>query len=286
MRLALGTVQFGLAYGIAGRGQVVPEAEVRAILECAADDGVCCVDTASAYGDIEQRLGRLASGLPLDFVTKVPAIPADLTPANAATFALEAAARSLTRLGPALRSLMLHNGADLHGERGDHVASALRSWSARQGIRFGASCYAPEEAGALQRKHGIALTQLPGNALDQRVTDDNTNLRGLEIHLRSVFLQGLLLMPLADAIAKLPHARPALEQWHSSCRQHGNTALEMALAVAKSFSAVSYVVVGVDSLAQWREIAQAWRRVTAVSAPELNCLSPQITDPRLWNSAP
>ena len=62
MKLALGTVQFGLAYGITGRGAVVPEQEVREILVAAADQGVSVLDTAVAYGDIEPRLAGLCAG--------------------------------------------------------------------------------------------------------------------------------------------------------------------------------------------------------------------------------
>src|ERR1700756_2157401 len=184
MRLALGTVQFGLAYGIAGHGQVVPEGEVRAILEDAAEGGVRTLDTASAYGDIEERLGWLSTGLPFNIVSKVPAIPDELTPQEAAEFALHAARRSLARLGGALRGLMLHRGTDLLGARGEVLAPSLQAWCRPQGIGFGVSCYAPEKAAALASTHGIALTQLPGNALDQRVARESHGLTGVEVHLR------------------------------------------------------------------------------------------------------
>ncbi len=283
MRLALGTVQFGLAYGIAGQGQVVPEREVRAILEDAAERGVRTLDTASAYGDIEERLGRLATGLPFGIVSKVPAIPDELTPREAAEFALHAARRSLARLGTALQGLMLHRGTDLLGSRGEVLAPSLQAWCEAQGIVFGASCYAPEEATALASTHGIALTQLPGNALDQRVAREGHGLTGVEVHLRSAFLQGLLLMPQELARRKLPRADQALKAWHDSCRVAGLSPLEMALSVVKSFTPVSAVVVGVETLAQWREIAQAWDRTLPIPASALDCTDPRIIDPRLWN---
>lgn len=284
MRLALGTVQFGLAYGIAGHGEVVPEQEVRAILEDAADRGVSTLDTASAYGDIEERLGRLATGLPFGIVSKVPAIPDELPPHRAAEFALHAAQRSLERLGPALRGLMLHRGTDLLGARGEVLAPSLQAWCRTQGIMFGASCYAPESAAALASTHGIALTQLPGNALDQRVGRESAGLAGVEVHLRSAFLQGLLLMPYDLACRKLPQAIHVLKAWHDSCLAADMSPLEMALSVVKSFRAVSAVVVGVETLAQWREIAQAWDRTVPIAATELHCTDPRIIDPRLWNS--
>jgi aryl-alcohol dehydrogenase-like predicted oxidoreductase len=284
MRLALGTVQFGLAYGIAGRGEIVPENEVRAILEDAAKRGVHTLDTASAYGDIEQRLAKLSAGLPLGIVSKVPAIPDSLAPQQAVDFALRAADLCFERLGSHLCGLMLHRGADLMGERGDALALALRTWCCDRGISFGASCYSPREAAELAATHGITLTQLPGNALDQRVGCEVEGLTGVEVHLRSAFLQGLLLMPQQQAQSKLPQAAEFLSKWHAACRAADRSPLEMALSVVKSFSAVSAVVVGVDTLSQWIEIAQAWDHASPTEALDLRCFDPRIIDPRLWNS--
>jgi aryl-alcohol dehydrogenase-like predicted oxidoreductase len=284
MRLALGTVQFGLAYGVAGRGEAVPEPEVRSILEDAASRGVRTLDTASAYGDIEERLCRLVEGLPLGIVSKVPPVPQELSPTESADFVLRAADLSHARLGPRLRGLMLHRGTDLDGPRGEALAMALRTWCANREIRFGASCYSPAEAALLAATRGIALTQLPGNALDQRVGREPDGLIGVEVHLRSAFLQGLLLMPEERAAARLPQASQMLANWHTYCRIAGLTPLEMALSVVKSFAAVATVVVGVDSLSQWREIARAWEQARPIAAPELHCTSPQVIDPRLWNS--
>ena len=75
MELALGTVQFGLRYGIAGAAGPVPSDQVRAILERAVEFGVRTLDTAAAYGDVEQELAGLIGGLPLSVVSKLPPRP-------------------------------------------------------------------------------------------------------------------------------------------------------------------------------------------------------------------
>ncbi|MDE2396803.1 MAG: aldo/keto reductase [Burkholderiales bacterium] len=288
MQLALGTVQFGLAYGVAGRGQAVPEDEVRAVLEDAAARGVRTLDTAAAYGDIEARLGRLARGLPLDIVSKVPAIPAALDPAAAADFALRSAQLSRDRLGGALRALMLHSADDLAGARGQAVAAALATWGRSEGVEIGASCYAPDEVLDLAQRHAIAIAQAPGNALDQRFARPGLaqGLVGIEVHLRSAFLQGLLVMPAARAGDRLPAARPALARWHTWCSARGMPPLLAALSVVKSFRAVSAVVVGVDDLAQWTEIARAWEQAEPTAAAELACDDPAVVDPRRWSLNP
>lgn len=286
MQLALGTVQFGLAYGIAGSAQAVPPAEVRAILEDAAARGVRTLDTAAAYGDIEERLAGIVGELPFDIISKIPAIPDELSPAQAQAWALASAQRSLDRLGTNLKGLMLHRASDLHGARGEQIGQALQDWCARNGMAFGASCYDAEQASVLARERGIQLTQLPGNALDQRVAKASESLQNLDVHLRSAFLQGLLLMPLEQAQHRLPAARQALLAWHQHCADAGLRPLDAALGLVKSFRAVSTVLVGVDSLAQWRDIATAWATASELEWPELACSDPAIIDPRHWKTTP
>jgi aryl-alcohol dehydrogenase-like predicted oxidoreductase len=287
MNLALGTVQFGMAYGIAGRKAPVPENEVKAILAHAVACGVDTIDTAAAYGDIEHRLARLVDRLPLKVISKVPPVPAHLTPSDAALFAKDSAEQSLQRLGDLLHGLMLHNASDLHGERGRAVMDSLRPWAARHSVTLGVSAYGAADIESCRRDHGIALAQLPGNALDQRVASQDAvaTLQGMEIHLRSALLQGLLLMPLSDACIKLPPAASALQQWHAFCDETGQSPLKAALSLAKSFEVVSSVVLGVDSLQQWQDITTAWQQATAHAAPRLavDAQSP-IIDPRQWRS--
>lgn len=286
-RLILGTVQFGVAYGIAGRDTPVPEGDVQSILDHAVEAGVQTLDTAAAYGDIEERLGRLIDRRPLTVVSKVPALPPDLSPDQAASTALAHARRSMERLGDRLTDLLFHAVADLEGTRGLAIVEALAPWADRHGVRLGVSGYQPEDAARACAAHGarIRTTQLPGNALDQRVDEPRarTSLSGMDVHMRSAFLQGLLLMPQEDATARLPGAKDALTSWHRFCAAHGLPPLHAALGVVKSFAAVNAVVIGVDSLKQWRDITSAWHDGAALRAPELACAADAaLIDPRQW----
>lgn len=286
-RLILGTVQFGVAYGIAGRDTPVPEAEVQSILDHAVEAGVRTLDTAAAYGDIEERLGRLIGRRPLNVVSKVPALAPELSPAQAASAAMTHAERSLERLGDRMTDLLFHAASDLDGSRGLAIIDALAPWATRHGVRLGVSGYQPEDALHAATAHGMRLrtTQLPGNALDQRIDVPRlrAGLSDLDVHMRSAFLQGLLLMPEQDAIARLPGAKGELASWHRFCKTHALAPLQAALGVVKSFSAVNAVVLGVDSLKQWRDITSAWQDCRVLSAPELACSADAaLIDPRQW----
>ena len=284
MELAIGTVQFGLAYGIAGKGQPVAEAEVRRILAMAFERGVRLLDTAAAYGDIEPRLAALCGDLPLRIVSKIPSVPAGLDD-DAVAWVLAAAQRSQERLGDRLATLMFHNADDLLGERGNRIWAALSDWSRRQRVSIGASCYGPDACRQLWQQHGIAVAQLPANAFDQRLRAATQREHTWpELHLRSAFLQGLLLMPEADAATRVPAARAALRRWHLWLAEHGWSPLRGALAIAKGLAPARVCVVGVDSAAHLAGILDAWDEVGALHAPELGCDEPEVIDPRSWGA--
>ena len=286
IELALGTVQFGTAYGIAGRGLAVPEGEVRAILALAADRGIRVLDTAPNYGDIEDRLAHLVGDLPFEIVSKISALPPHASIGAAGAFVAESIARSIGRLGSRLSTLLFHREDDLFGPCGDAMWRAAETAS-RGGLRLGVSCYGPETAIALRRRYAIAVAQLPGNAFDQRLAVPGVadGLQGVEIHLRSVFLQGLLVMPQADAVERIPAAVASLGAWSAWCSTRGVRPVTAALGIAKSLPGVRLCVVGVDRLEHLDEILRAWDEAVPCSAAALASTSPDVIDPRRWTTA-
>ena len=276
--LALGTVQFGVAYGVAGRGAPVPEAEVRAILKRAWALGVRRLDTAPGYGTIEQRLARLAGDLPFSIVTKIPPAPARDSP-TCAEHVRASVERSRARLGDRLQGLLFHDAGDLQGHWAKRFWQAAEEAGRNAGL--GPSCYDIETLAVIAERFPVAMAQVPGNALDQRI-NRRERFPDIEVSLRSIFLQGLLLMPASAAAARVPAATPALERWHTFCEQIGVDPLEAALGIAKGLRGVDYCLVGVDSLRQLEEVAEAWAAARPIRAPQLDTDDPDVIDPRRW----
>jgi aryl-alcohol dehydrogenase-like predicted oxidoreductase len=281
--LVVGTAQFGLGYGVSGMNEPVPEREIVQILEHASTRGVQLLDTAPAYGDIEARLARLCRGLPFEVISKVSAVPYGLGPAEAAAFALGSAQRSRDRLGGRLRGLLLHRVSDWFGETGSAIREVLLPWAAAERVQLGVSCYDPTEWLAIGANSGLGLVQMPGNAFDQRMsTLPPECFDGVELHIRSVFLQGLLLLKKGDGACRVPEASAALADWHAFCGENGLSPCAAALGIARSFPRFNSIVVGVDGFKHWRELADFWERTPPLSAPGLAQRSAQIIDPRLW----
>lgn len=283
MELALGTVQFGLLYGLGGGKRLLADHEVREILELAFRQGMTILDTAPVYGDIESRLGRLCQGLEFRIVSKIPPIPDGLDNMMAAGWAVESAQCSLERLGRKLYALLFHRDEDLLGARGDVIWRAVVEWANTKNILIGASGYEATAIRSLSETRRISIAQLPGNALDQRIDGAFAGLSSKpELHLRSAFLQGLLLLPVEDAIRLLPAANSALRQWHQWLGDRAISPLHGALSVVKAFEGVAACVVGIDNIDQLKQLTNAWREAQPIRARELARSDPRLIDPRLW----
>src|SRR5205085_51237 len=165
MKLGLGTVQFGLDYGISNATGRPAEAEVQTILSGAAAAGVRILDTATAYGESEAVLGRLTR--PDDefrIVTKIPRVTS--IEAIADTFA-----QSLQRLQrSSVYGLLLHDADDLLSAHGDRVFAQLRKLQQEgRTQKIGVSTYTPEQVDSLLPRYEFDLIQVPLNLFDQRL---------------------------------------------------------------------------------------------------------------------
>lgn len=285
MGLILGTVQFGLAYGISGPGAAVPEAEVRAILDAAAAAGVRRLDTAPVYGDIEARVAGLAGAHPFRITTKLPPRPAGLSPAEAADWTRARLGDARAHLGARIDRVLWHRAADLAGEAGRAAWQAAAETTAGWGVRLGASLYDPAELPALAALPGFAAVQVPGNALDRRFAAPLAG-TGLAVDVRSVYLQGLLVADRAAMAARLPAAAAVLARWHRWCAENGLTPVEAALAAARALYPQADLAVGVQSRAELDETLAALDRPPLSPDPALAVEDPEIIRPDRWRPAP
>jgi aryl-alcohol dehydrogenase-like predicted oxidoreductase len=282
MQLALGTVQFGLAYGVANAAGKVSEDHARAILAHAWQSGIRRLDTAAAYGDIEERLADLCDGHDFEIVSKIPSISSDLSDAAATALALKSVETSKARLGERLCGILFHDASNLAGARGSALWNAVSALATELGLKLGSSGYAPSNIEQVRMLPHFAMTQLPGNVLDQRVLAHPQLLAETETTIRSALLQGLLLLDDDQVAARVPAALGAVQQWRAFCEQHGLPLLQAAFSVVKGFKDAAFCVIGVDSVEQLSANVDAWAKAHPISASTLATSAPAIIDPRLW----
>lgn len=287
MRLVLGTAQFGSNYGIANVAGKVPSNELKRILNLARAHGVDTLDTAIAYGNAESRLGKLGVD---DFriVTKVPALPTFEVDIN--TWLLAQVRKSLSRLRvPRLHGLLLHHPPDFMGHTAIRLVQAMaRVRDAGLVNRIGASIYALSDLKLMDEMGLHSLVQAPMNVFDRRIVESGLLARlqsvGVEVHLRSVFLQGLLLMPATKVPASLKVWLPHLERWHAWCDEQALTPLQACLAHANSKSSGAKIVVGCESAQQFEEILEASYQSPHTAPAEFTSNEEHLINPSLWTN--
>jgi aryl-alcohol dehydrogenase-like predicted oxidoreductase len=277
-KLGLGTVQFGQAYGVSNpRGQV-PGDEAAAILQQAAKAGIRLLDTAANYGAAENVLAELDTS-PFRIVTKTinlsHGIDRVLARARQSAQALKA------------DTLLVHAAGDLKGAEGEALWKALRGLKDNGVFRkIGISAYVADDPAALAEKFHPDTMQLPLSVLDQRLLMDGTLARlqtlGVEVHARSLFLQGLLFME--ELPAKLRHAAPHLLHVRKTLAGANVTPLAAALRFVLARPEITFGIVGVTSAKDLDEIIA----VVKQRLPQLDWASFALKDelvltPSLWN---
>jgi aryl-alcohol dehydrogenase-like predicted oxidoreductase len=283
--LALGTVQFGLRYGVANTSGQVSEAQARSILTRAREAGIDVLDTAIAYGGSEACLGRLGMES-WRVISKLPPLPEEVIAVE--RWVEEQVTGSLARLGVSqLEGLLLHRPLDLSGARGADYRAALDRVRARGWARaLGVSIYDPSELDALWSVWRPDLIQAPLNVLDRRLerTGWLARLReaGVRVHTRSAFLQGLLLMPAEKRPGWFSRWSPLLDRWSQWCLRHEVTPLAASLCFARAREGVERVVVGIDSTSQLEEILQAAAVAVALPPEDLFSDDLELLEPARW----
>jgi aryl-alcohol dehydrogenase-like predicted oxidoreductase len=263
----------------------VGRAELTAILGRAQAAGIDTLDTAMAYGDSEQRLGECGIRQ-WRAVTKLPELPDSC--ADVAAWARKSVYGSLAKLKLVrLGAVLLHRPLQLLGPYGPELQAALFALK-DEGLveKVGISIYGPADLDALWHRIRPELVQAPLNVLDRRLLTSGWMARmqaaGTEIHVRSVFLQGLLLMDTQSRPAMFGRWQPLWDQWARWLSEASVSPLRACLGLALSRPEVSRVVVGVDSLEQLEEVLAATLDTNLVPPSGLACTDADLLDPSRW----
>lgn len=283
MKLGLGTAQFGQVYGIANAGKGVPDDIAADILDFAGNHAIDLIDTAADYGSCETLLGNVGID-PFAVVTKMPGIPTGVD--DIQDWVCENVGGSLQRMHiGSLYGLLLHRPGELLGADGDTLFQALvREKAAGRVGKIGVSVYSPAELEAITRRFDVDMVQLPCNVLDRRFLEsgwmDKLMSAGVEIHVRSAFLQGLLLM---DALpAYFDRWREKIGKWHAWLADEGIDPVSACLAFLKSLPGIDRIIVGATTVIQLEHIVDSFNSPLACRFPDIGSLDEALVNPSQW----
>lgn len=285
-KLGLGSSQFVPGGSTPPRGRS-PEAEARDILNIAGRSGLGVLDCSGAWGKAETLLGDLIPR-PVSFRLTIGTVRTD----RGADFVEAEARASLARLGvERADAIVVPMVSDLFGPYGEAVWTRLRQLR-DQGLfkRVGIAVHASDDPVGVARRFRPDMVQAPASLLDQRLLADGSLERiagmGIEVQLRSVFLNGLVFLPIDRIPGQLKSASSGLSKVRRMIAEGRSDPLQAALGFALSRPEASAVLVNVHSAAELSAV------IAAASSPppdldwnEMALDDEVVLDPRRWAAA-
>ena len=287
-RLALGTAQFGLDYGIANKSGRVSNAEIVTILDVCAFNGIDVLDTAIAYGGSESSLGNVGVDK-FNIVTKLPKLPKGCI--EIANWVQDEVFASLKRLGVSkIYGLLFHHSQDLIGQFGPQLYDAMQALKEHGFVeKIGVSIYTPQEMDRILKRFSLDIVQAPLNLVDRRLVDSGLLSRlkefGIEVHIRSIFLQGLLLLNPADIPPQFHRWNDLWRVWNNWLKDVKLTPVEACLAYPLSLKGIDRIIVGADNSEQLLQIIELVEKIqTLDELPSISSTCEDLINPSRWKS--
>ena len=295
--LCLGTVQMGLDYGITNVKGRVPTEEVIKILDFASRNGIKYIDTAQSYGCSETAIGKCSPSN--SFFKLISKMSPQIKDSWAKNIELEwenLFINSLKNLNAKfLDSFLLHQFSDLLHPEGNRLLEWIKSLKERGLVkRIGVSIYSESDLDKLPI-HDFQIVQLPLSLYDQRLIQNGTirnlNKKGIAIHVRSIFLQGLILNPSSEWPKFFsPEFITHHKKMDIEIQKKGISKLEIALEFVKSCKNIEAAVFGVTSLEELRDIYKIWNKsthknelISSINFDDWAWGNNFDLDPRKWN---
>lgn len=300
MKIALGTAQFGLDYGVSNSQGQVTKPEIDAILKQALSLGIDTLDCAGAYGNSEKILGQLNVSQNFNLISKIPRL------SNNENNIEQLLSQSLADLqSKHLSALLLHHANNLleHPDR-NKIFCDLDLLKKKQKVnRIGVSVYHPEQLLSILKYFDIDLVQAPVNFFDQRfISADIISIckkKNIKLHARSLFLQGVLLMTNENMPRYFKPYQEKLLAYSHLAKSLACSKLTLALAILAQNSpnksndeqakqdVFEKLVIGVCNRQQLHEVAEAYHQAQNLSfcTEELKQLADTragLINPSLW----
>jgi aryl-alcohol dehydrogenase-like predicted oxidoreductase len=291
--LGLGTVQFGLDYGISNRAGRPTETEVAQILDRAVEAGVGYLDTAAGYGEAEILIGRnLPPSHRLRIVTKMLPIQENKIVSSDKRRLLDGIASSLDRLRTGrIYAVLAHHGSDFGKPGSEYLTEVLQEVKARGWVeRVGASVYEGKELSLILNQFQPDLIQLPVNVLDRRLIVsgwlDRLKALGVEVHARSIFLQGLLLMEASKTPEFFAPLRTNLSHLQDQWAAQRLVPMAGCLSFILHQACFDAAIIGINSLKELEEVSAVAETVENgdFDFGSYTPVDPRYLDPRRWPS--
>jgi aryl-alcohol dehydrogenase-like predicted oxidoreductase len=281
-----------MQYGVANKSGQPDFITAESIVATAWENGVREFDTAQAYGESEKVLGQALHSLGISNDARIISKIHPETNHNRTESLRRAVERSLSNLKvPKLFALFLHKEELLnlwdHG-LGDRLRAMEEDGLVEQ---LGISVYSPELALTALRSDGLSMIQIPSNLLDRRFEEagvfSESERQGKPVYVRSIFLQGLLLMDPGRLPDEISFAAPTLKKVESLAKKNGLSRQHLAIGYARMAYGKAKIVFGAETAEQVRDNIVNWKssipeELSMVIQELFRDVDFKILSPNLW----
>lgn len=284
MKFVLGTASFDSKYGIANRNSRTSQADYLEILTQAKVLNIGSLDTAPNYGNSESLIGKFhAKNKPFDIYSKI----SDLSSLSTKNFTNKIR-ESLDLMKIEKFAGLLFHKSEFLEIKSVKVTNLFIEELLNSGLtaKVGVSVYQESEIERVSEKFpGIELFQVPESVMDRRLLNSkiirNLFEQGVEFHVRSIFLQGLLLMDTNKQSDSLNQSIIGMRELSRYCEKEEISIIDLCLNYARQIDWASKIVVGVNSCEQLVELVDFRNRELDLSTLPKS-FPEEILDPRKW----
>lgn len=282
-KLSLGTAQFGFNYGITNKKGKVSEDEVLKILNFCKQKNILSLDTASGYGVSEKIIGKTKINK-FKIVTKIPKIPKNISTLEDWVFEKIYSSLKFLNLNK-IYAILFHSPADLFTKKGNKIFKILQYLKKKKIIKkIGVSVYNRTELVNIIKNYDIDIVNLPLSIANRDFLKNNflkkIKAKNIEIHIRSIFLQGLLLNYNHIKFKYLMKTN-FFQKWNSWLNNNKISALDACVCFVKNIKEVDKIVVGVDDLKQLKLIYNSFNKKKYFIWPNFEG-SKKLVNPQKW----
>ncbi len=282
-KICLGTAQFGSSYGLTNKNIELSIEEIGEILSLAKHNGISFLDTAPTYGNAEFKLGNLDTR-DWNIVTKVKT-GNTISTDNSFSGSVE---DSLNRLKiDNLYAVLIHNPKLFYDPQINNLLNQLSELKEKGLInKIGVSVYDSVEVDFILGNFDVDIIQIPFNIIDGRMMENNTldklKRRNIEVHARSIYLQGLLLMDIKDQTQQFGNWKSTWKLFNSFCLDNKITPLEACLRYVLQNPQIDRVILGIDNYSQLEETIESATGGEVNVPNELISLDDNLCNPLNW----
>ena len=285
-KLVIGTANFGMNYGQGMHAGRLSEQATKEILQFARSLEIKTLDTAISYGDCSKRLGIIGVE-DWKVITKIPKIPKGINNVN--DWVKNCISKSAQEIGVSrFEAILIHNPKDFIGENDKELLQSLKDLKER-GLtkKIGVSVYEKKDLETILNIFQPEIVQCPVNIVDKRLLKDkylqDISKMGIEVHIRSIFLQGLLTYATENIPVEFAKFKDFWQNWKLWLSSQELTPVEACVRFVNSIQGIDKIVIGVNSTLHLKEIFHYFSKPPIDKEPKwISDLEPELIDPRLW----